>query len=68
MAVEGVVKFFNDEKGFGFIVPDDGGPDVFVHHTGIQMDGRRTLSDGQRVKFDLEPGNRGPQAKSVIPI
>ncbi|MFN0061474.1 MAG: cold-shock protein [Myxococcaceae bacterium] len=61
----GTVKWFNDEKGFGFITQDGGGPDVFVHHTAIQMDGRRSLSDGQRVEFEVKKGPKGLQAENV---
>ena len=60
----GTVKWFNDEKGWGFIACD-GQPDVFVHYTEIQADGRRTLVEGQQVEFDIEPGDRGPLAKRV---
>ena len=65
----GTVKWFNDAKGFGFIVPDDGGPkDVFVHHTAIRMDGFRTLAEGQRVSYEVEQGAKGPQAINVVLI
>jgi CspA family cold shock protein len=64
----GTVKWFNAEKGFGFIAVDDGGKDVFVHHTAIQADGFRELRDDQRVEFEVVQGNRGPQAESVRPI
>lgn len=60
----GTVKWFNDEKGWGFIAVD-GQPDVFVHYSEIQADGRRTLVEGQQVEFDVEPGDRGPLAKRV---
>jgi CspA family cold shock protein len=66
---EGVVKWFDDEKGFGFITPDDvtptGGREVFVHHTGILMQGRRTLEAGQRVKYILDFNEKGPIAVGV---
>ncbi len=62
---EGVVKWFNDKKGFGFIEQDAGG-DVFVHHSSITMTGFRTLSEGERVTFEIEEGNKGPAAKNVI--
>jgi CspA family cold shock protein len=66
---EGTVKWFNAEKGFGFIEPDDGGPDVFVHFSAIADDsGYRSLDEGQRVEFDASPGDRGPQADHVQPI
>jgi cold shock protein len=64
---EGVVKWFNDKKGFGFIEQDDGG-DVFVHHTAINMQGFRTLSEGDRVSFEVEDNQRGPAAKNVVRI
>lgn len=62
---EGVVKWFSPEKGYGFITPDDGGRDLFVHHSQIQMTGYRTLEQGQRVLFEAEDGERGPQAVDV---
>ena len=55
----GTVKWFNDAKGFGFITQDGGGEDVFCHHTAIQADGFRTLSEGQKISFDLERGQQG---------
>ena len=64
----GTVKWFNAEKGFGFINVDGDGPDVFVHHTAIQADGFRELRDDQRVEFDIVQGNKGPQAEAVRPI
>jgi CspA family cold shock protein len=63
----GVVKWFSDQKGYGFIVPDERGEDVFVHQTGIQGTGRRTLQEGQRVEFDITQGEKGPQATNVRP-
>ncbi len=62
---EGIVKWFNAEKGFGFITPDGGGTDLFVHHTAIQTEGFRTLDEQQRVSFDLVDGPKGPQASNV---
>lgn len=61
----GTVKWFNDAKGFGFIVPDSGGKDVFVHHTSIMMKGFRTLAEGDRVTYELTTGAKGPQAEQV---
>lgn len=62
---EGVVKWFSPDKGYGFITPDDGGRDLFVHHSQIQMTGYRNLEQGQRVTFESEDGERGPQAVAV---
>lgn len=64
--VEGVVKWFNDAKGYGFIQQEDG-PDVFVHYSAINAEGRRTLSDGQNVTFNVSEGEKGPQAENVTP-
>ncbi|MDX8407966.1 MAG: cold-shock protein [Mariprofundaceae bacterium] len=63
----GSVKWFNDAKGFGFIAQDDGGDDVFVHFSAIQGDGFKRLDEGQRVEFEVEDGQKGPQAKNVFP-
>ena len=63
----GTVKWFNAETGYGFITPDDGGKDLFVHFSAIQGSGYRQLTEGQRVSFDSEQGTKGPQAKSVRP-
>jgi CspA family cold shock protein len=62
----GTVKWFSDEKGFGFITPDGGGKDLFVHHTGIASDGFRTLAEGSRVEFESEAGPKGPKAVNVV--
>ncbi|MGH3976023.1 MAG: cold-shock protein [Pseudonocardiaceae bacterium] len=65
---QGVVKWFNAEKGFGFISVDGGGPDVFVHFSAIQGDGYRSLDENQRVEFESTQGPKGPQAESVRAI
>ncbi|HEX8119706.1 MAG TPA: cold-shock protein [Solirubrobacteraceae bacterium] len=64
----GTVKWFNDDKGFGFITPDEGGKDLFVHHTGINGQGFRSLSEGARVSFEAEAGDKGPKAVNVQAI
>ena len=64
----GTVKWFSDEKGFGFITPDDGSKDVFVHHSAIQADGFRTLAEGAKVSYESEEGPKGPAAVSVETI
>jgi cold shock protein len=61
----GTVKFFNAEKGFGFITPENGGPDVFVHITAVQNSGLGTLNEGQQVMFDVEPDKKGKGPKAV---
>ena len=65
---EGTVKWFNADKGYGFIAPDDGGADVFVHFSAIQSDGYRSLQENQRVEFAIGQGQRGPQAEQVAPL
>jgi len=62
---EGTVKWFSDEKGYGFITPDDGSKDVFVHHTAITGEGHRTLAEGAKVTYESEEGEKGPKATSV---
>jgi CspA family cold shock protein len=64
----GTVKWFNAEKGFGFIAPDGGGPDVFAHYSAIQTQGYKELSDGQQVEFDVTQGQKGPQAANIRPL
>ena len=61
----GTVKWFSSKKGFGFIAPDGGDPDVFVHYSAIQSAGYRSLEDNQRVEFDVQQGQKGPQAANV---
>jgi CspA family cold shock protein len=63
----GKVKWFNDAKGFGFITQDNGGDDVFCHHTAIQVEGFRTLAEGQKVSFEVTKGAKGLMAQNVVP-
>ncbi len=65
MATVGTVKWFNDQKGFGFITPEDGADDVFVHQSAIQSEGFRSLSEGDRVEFEVVQGQKGPAAENV---
>ena len=66
MPSNGTVKWFNDAKGFGFIPPEDGSKDCFVHHSGIQGDGFKTLNEGDKVQFDIVQGAKGPAAENVV--
>jgi cold shock protein len=65
---QGTVKWFNAEKGFGFIQPDDGGDDLFVHFSAINMSGYKSLDEGQQVSFEVTQGQKGPQASEVTPV
>jgi len=65
MATRGTVKWFNSSKGFGFIEPSGGGNDVFAHYSEIEMDGYKTLNEGQEVEYDLEDGDKGPKAAKI---
>jgi len=65
--IQGTVKWFNDAKGYGFITQDDG-PDVFVHYSAIQIDGYKSLAEGDRVRFEVTQGNKGPQATNVAKV
>ena len=64
----GTVKWFNPDKGFGFITPDDGGKDLFVHHSEIQGGGFKTLNEGQKVEYEVGQGQKGPCANKVVPL
>ena len=68
MAPEGTVKWFSDEKGYGFIRPDDGSEDVFVHHTGITGDGFKSLEEGDKVSYEVTQGRKGLQAENVTRV
>lgn len=63
---QGTVKWFNDQKGYGFITPNDGGKDLFVHHTAIKAKGFRSLKEGQLVDFEVENTDKGPKAANVV--
>jgi cold shock protein len=64
----GTVKWFSDDKGYGFITPDDGSNDLFVHHSAIMTDGHATLAEGAKVSFEAEQGDKGPRAANVTPL
>jgi CspA family cold shock protein len=64
----GTVKWFNDTKGYGFISPDEGGDDVFVHHSAIEGQGFKTLKEGAKVEYEITQGQKGPQAAHVITV
>ena len=64
----GTVKWFNSDKGYGFITPDDGGKDLFVHHSEIKTSGYATIDEGQKVEYEVGEGQKGPCAKSVTPL
>jgi cold shock protein len=63
----GTVKWFSSDKGFGFITPDDGGKDLFVHHSDVNTSGYATLNEGQKVEYEVGEGKKGPCAKNVVP-
>jgi CspA family cold shock protein len=65
---KGTVKWFNSDKGFGFITPENGGKDLFVHHSEIKVSGYATLDEGQKVEFTVKPGPKGPQAEDVLAL
>jgi CspA family cold shock protein len=66
MRTQGTVKWFNEEKGFGFITPEDGSKDCFVHHSAIQAEGFKKLTEGERVEFEIVEGQKGPAAENVV--
>jgi len=68
MSIKGKVKWFNDQKGYGFITPDDGSADVFVHHTSIVGQGFKTLAENQAVEFEVTTSDKGPKAANVVKI
>jgi cold shock protein len=64
----GTVKWFNDEKGYGFIAPEEGGKDLFVHHSAISGEGFKSLKEGAKVEYEQREGSKGPEATNVIPV
>ena len=68
MPTTGTVKWFNDSKGYGFVTRDDGEKDVFVHHSAIQGEGFKTLTEGEKVEFDVVQGQKGPAAENVVKV
>ena len=65
---KGTVKWFNNSKGYGFITPEDGSQDVFVHHSSIQGEGYKSLDEGQSVEFEVQQGQKGPEAANVVKV
>jgi CspA family cold shock protein len=68
VSLEGTVKWFSSEKGYGFIIPDDGSKDLFVHHTGIVGEGFKTLDEGEKVSYEVTQGKKGVQAQNVSKV